>query len=498
MNQLDRFERPQLYLLQHRVLPESAFENHPELMKELTEGIGEDPLLHMRSLTKVALSRLAEVTPDFSAKLQREFEQERNDFQNVSINRYKKMGHTAYIITMPQPRSILECSFVAIVHKDSEPHKYDGSIPPSTRYFTLEYSVPNPPQFCEWESNLSRKNYGAVSSSNRDHFSEMVFNEICRQHPGDETPSTTDKNPTTVDSQGSNSLREATPESSRSHSESRKRNYEVKVTTKMGSSRVIKVEGYSEDEAIQKAKRKVPLWKDLKVVNVSDLSKIQVTAPQTIYNQDNIHQLETWHFVSPGNAPNPSPICTEIEGKHALIGFNAFEDAQRFAASQESKQHTIISIPSNSTEFFDSILSQGIVGILFDSNSRPFFYSFSEKSEERDAKPSSKLEPSAFRRRCSHCYSDMLIRSIRERRINHIIPFGKTAIFQCARCNSEISLMSIPNLCIMTATALASSIATIGLSSEKIPIFLIPLTCTICITALIGFNIYTRIQNPPA
>lgn len=158
--------RPLLYCFQHIALREAAFINHPELIKELTEPLSNQPLIHFWSMACLRCEE-AGLFADEAALSEW--------IDAIQIRSYVKDGFTIYFVTMPEPQFSLETYFVAIVYKD-EPHKY-GRESPSTRYFTLEkadYPAARP-LLCEWFSDGSRKNHGEGPVPTQEAFADAVF-----------------------------------------------------------------------------------------------------------------------------------------------------------------------------------------------------------------------------------------------------------------------------------------------------------------------------------
>ena len=171
-------KRPLLYLFQHAALREAAFENHPELIRELAAPSSPLPLLHFWSRASLQCERAGPFADDPSGEDDAALTAERW-FDAVQIYRYARDGYTAHIVTMPTPESSPEAYFVAIVHQDDEPHEYRRESP-STRYFTLEQADPPAvrPLLCEWVRDGSRENYGEGPVPTREAFSAAVFERV--------------------------------------------------------------------------------------------------------------------------------------------------------------------------------------------------------------------------------------------------------------------------------------------------------------------------------
>jgi len=156
-----------LYTLQFDVLPKAAFQNHPELIRELQEPGNRVNLLHFRSKTLV---RCGEGTGPIDKMM--------NDidaFGDLKIETYRQNGHSLYLITMPEPTP--PCAyFVAVVFRDDEPRSF-GLASPSTRYFTLENGVGGKVFLCECKRDLSHRNL-CLLPRDRQAFVEAIFQRL--------------------------------------------------------------------------------------------------------------------------------------------------------------------------------------------------------------------------------------------------------------------------------------------------------------------------------
>lgn len=171
-------ERPLLYMFQHVALREAAFENHPELIKELSGPPRTMmPLLHFRSKAQFRCEMAGLLPEDYDLD-ESNFEAEQKLFEAVSVSPVRRGGYTAHIVTMPVPEHVTEAYFSAIVFKDDEPKDYMHPSP-STRYFTLEKAEPpTSPLFCEWFRDGSRQNYGEGTAPETRAFADAVFKRM--------------------------------------------------------------------------------------------------------------------------------------------------------------------------------------------------------------------------------------------------------------------------------------------------------------------------------
>lgn len=170
-------KRPVLYMFQHVALSEAAFENHPELIRELGGERSPLPLLHFWSKAQqrcvdAGLLDIEHMDDDEAMEAETEL------FRAVAVHPRKRAGYTAYVVGMPPPVSRTEAYFVAIVHKDDEPHEYMRESP-STRYFTLEKAdISDRPLLCELRRDGSRENYGGGPAPELEAFATAVFDRV--------------------------------------------------------------------------------------------------------------------------------------------------------------------------------------------------------------------------------------------------------------------------------------------------------------------------------
>jgi hypothetical protein len=177
-----RPERPLLYMFQYVALPEAAFQNHPELIRELQGERSGIPLWHFRSKAHMCCI-LAGLIDPCHEQTDAEVEREMKMFESVAVHPHKSNGYTAHVVTMPIPEFLPEAHFVAIVHKDDEPKEH-GRESPSTRYFTLEKSRTPLPVMCECRRDGSRRNYGEGPAPDMRAFVDAVFERVAAGEPG--------------------------------------------------------------------------------------------------------------------------------------------------------------------------------------------------------------------------------------------------------------------------------------------------------------------------
>lgn len=159
-----------LYMFQHVVLREAAFENHPELIRELTEKPSIMPLSYFQAKAQL---RCEEVHID--RKGDPRSPTELDLFKSVAILSHKHGPYTAYVVSMPEPESRTEAYFVAILHKDGEPKEYMQEST-STRYFTLEKGIfLGSTVLCEWQRDGIHINYGDGPKPEMKEFVNAVF-----------------------------------------------------------------------------------------------------------------------------------------------------------------------------------------------------------------------------------------------------------------------------------------------------------------------------------
>ena len=166
-------------MFQHVALRDAAFENHPQLIRELADPDPTLPLLHFRSKALMECIRAGyqHIDPMNEEALLGAMESKKDLFKGVAIHPHRQGGHTVYVISMPAPESPPEAHFVAIVHRDGEPKEYMEPSP-STRYFTLEASDLGLPLFCEWRRDGTRRNHGLGLVPVMTVFVEAVFARV--------------------------------------------------------------------------------------------------------------------------------------------------------------------------------------------------------------------------------------------------------------------------------------------------------------------------------
>ncbi len=171
--------RPVLYAFQHVTLRDAAFENHPELVRELAGPRSVLPLLHFRSKAELHCERMGWKElggPEDDAA----YEAQAALFEAVRIHRYQGDGFTVHVVAMPTPQFNTEAYFVAIVHRDGERSEYMRPSP-STRYFTLEKTrIADRPLLCEWHADGTRANHGEGPEADIDLFVEAVLGHLRR------------------------------------------------------------------------------------------------------------------------------------------------------------------------------------------------------------------------------------------------------------------------------------------------------------------------------
>lgn len=156
-----------LYILQFDVLPQAAFQNHPELIRELQGPRNRVNFLHFRSKTLVrcaaGMGSIDKMMNDMDA------------LGDLKIETHRQNGQSLYLITMPEPTP--PCAhFVAIVYRDDEPRSF-GQTSPSTRYFTLENGLGDNVFLCECKHDLSHRNLCELPLD-RKAFVEAIFQRL--------------------------------------------------------------------------------------------------------------------------------------------------------------------------------------------------------------------------------------------------------------------------------------------------------------------------------
>jgi hypothetical protein len=165
----DRHKR--MYAFTHIALRDATFENHPELVEELSNfrtNPSPLPLVHF-------WSRAEMIVGDMDDEID---EDGWTPFAEISIDAYNKNGYTVYIITLPKPQLTPEAYFVAIAVDEDATLEYMNDMG-ETRYFTLEHTADGyEPMFCEWDRDDDHLNYGEVPHKNKEGFAELVFEHL--------------------------------------------------------------------------------------------------------------------------------------------------------------------------------------------------------------------------------------------------------------------------------------------------------------------------------
>jgi len=174
-------KRPLVYLFQHLTLREAAFKNDPELISQLGGQLSTPPFNRFLAQTVLKHAQIG-LDPTETILTLAECQAGRNRmFDAITVLQFHKFGFTTFVISMPEPEHVAEAYFVAIVHKDNEPHAHMGESP-STRYFTLEKAIGGDlPLLCEWRRDGTRENYGEVPPSDGPGFADLVFNRVLGQ-----------------------------------------------------------------------------------------------------------------------------------------------------------------------------------------------------------------------------------------------------------------------------------------------------------------------------
>ncbi|MBI3370858.1 MAG: CpXC domain-containing protein [Betaproteobacteria bacterium] len=168
----ERTEEERLrYVFEHVALRAHAFENHPELVKDLS-GKGNPANLFWRSWWEA--ERRCGLPEEWRDN--RELLESRLRVRaRLSVQAFKRGDYTVYAVIMPPPGTPADCYFAAVVYRDGEPRQ-NLQPAPSTRYFTLEMTHPGPaPVFCEWTREGNHANYGEGPPPELKAFVEAVF-----------------------------------------------------------------------------------------------------------------------------------------------------------------------------------------------------------------------------------------------------------------------------------------------------------------------------------
>lgn len=157
-----------LYLFQHVVLRNSAFENDKKLWPELNkiQDHPDRPLMHFQCLAHVEREELSG-----HSETEDEFEKNEQLFEQLKVHKpFDRSGYIVHLIEFGIPEGILEAYFVAILKGTND-----------LRYFTLEKSnhdTTDYPLLCELLMDGNRKNYGLSVLPTPDRFINAIFDHI--------------------------------------------------------------------------------------------------------------------------------------------------------------------------------------------------------------------------------------------------------------------------------------------------------------------------------
>lgn len=181
-----RPKRPLLTMFQFNILREAAFENDEGLVRVLRGEVPAQELGNLLLNVAVMSEFAGSNPPGYGFALYAACIEEMEKFAPVAVHPRHRDGLTAYVITMPEARFPVEAHFIAIVHRDGEPHEFDEHSP-STRYFMLEKSFVGGNELCEWRRDGSRvihTTYGKGPLPDLESFAAAVFAQIAAEPGG--------------------------------------------------------------------------------------------------------------------------------------------------------------------------------------------------------------------------------------------------------------------------------------------------------------------------
>jgi hypothetical protein len=177
-------ERPLIYAFEHHALRREVFEYHPELTAELAGTARRRPFWHAVADAETVCERHGWVGHAPAGGVDPyagPYAAEQELLERVSVHPHRRAGHTVYVLALPEPAFAPEAHFIAIVHRDDEPHEY-MTPSPSTRYFTLERTEGSPqPLPCEWGAGGTHANFGTHLAPDMAAFADWVFARVRQQ-----------------------------------------------------------------------------------------------------------------------------------------------------------------------------------------------------------------------------------------------------------------------------------------------------------------------------
>ncbi len=170
-------KRPTLHVFQHVALPEAAFENHPELLRELRFHGSSTPLVHFWSRARLHCLLSGLVDTNICSDPQEDAARTEM-MESVLVRSENCDGLSVHVVEMPKPENPGECYFTAIV-RASRPAEDGSQTCLGARYLTLELSRTGGTVLAEWRRDGTYVPLGEGSRLDFDQFLASVRN-ICR------------------------------------------------------------------------------------------------------------------------------------------------------------------------------------------------------------------------------------------------------------------------------------------------------------------------------
>jgi hypothetical protein len=162
------------YFFAHYALRRAAFLSPLELLKRLDENGGREMIETLWVVTAEMCGQGSQ--PDFG-------------IEDIKVHTIRLQDSRCAVVEMPEPRSMTQCYFVAVLVGLDERTDNGGDPSPSVRYVTLEkgfeMSAESRTVLCEWTSEGTHLNYGDGPAPNLEAFVEELSKESITRGPGE-------------------------------------------------------------------------------------------------------------------------------------------------------------------------------------------------------------------------------------------------------------------------------------------------------------------------
>jgi hypothetical protein len=172
--------RPLVYAFEHITLPDALFTRHPELIRALIpdeqSGMA---FLHMWSKSFGVCQSHGMFKPGSASHTRSEIAYIRSMLGSVSGRKVIYGEFAISVLRTPQPRVGGETYYVALCRRLDDNAAYDGTLSPSSRYFTFEaFDLKEHAYFCEWDHARTHSNMGMFPILSEQEFLELVCSRL--------------------------------------------------------------------------------------------------------------------------------------------------------------------------------------------------------------------------------------------------------------------------------------------------------------------------------